>query len=525
MMRSIGLLKGQPYRFGTIDERKNSSDQQKIHYISDQLVEQSKIASDISLVNAKEAFLSSDLGMCKMLFNRFSKSFSDVHSAGLWECISPDKNSVVLISRQYLLKQIAKALPTSMDDALNKLESRKILQELENSWNKSIISPKVIASLFCSNGWDSKSQILYTMPYRAIPLGRVESVEKTALKSTDLKKLKSKEQSSISIDNPISSGGLVYRSDSYPHGSFNVDLTSSEARLNGGTSDPIIYIIYIDTIRDLKAGVSWPTLLKENISPKMKNFIDQANVLVIDSQSKIKNYETGLRRTLKTDIKSAEHVLPCCNFSKDDILESIQVDTLYSYPSFEKMNKTENSQIQISDLGALMRALQDLYPACNPEESISNLVITKAIKQFGYTEREKETNLSFTGKTTLPTSFISPSFFYFMYGQSRKLLENLINDTSLRLLIRKSDLSDECYGQLQDRSDDHMASLLRISSKKNSIKYEGLDLQMTLNLLRELRKSRLENPYKLVKLIDIPKLNERFSSSSNKLSILLLEDI
>lgn len=523
-MTSIGVIKGQPFRFGTFDPNADSNRSTTIHFISDSAVEQSKAAPAISQVKAKDTFLSAHLALCKILFGICSDPLEDSHAAGLWTGLSATSNTIVFVNRQYVMSQIQRILPGELDDARKKLECRRLLCDLESAWNTSILKPKLIPALFCSHGWNAKTQTLYTMPYRSLPIGRLESIGSPALARTEPENVRDGDRGLLDKLSSEGTTGLIHKSEPYAKGSFNVDLSASESSLNDSSTEAKIYLVYIDSLGTLKPDVNWPNLLAENVSNELSRFMKTADVIVVDSASKVNLYQKALGRHLKADNKRFDHVLPCCSFRQQGLLAEIWVDALISSDQKKSRNSSLDQLNNVDDLGALTRAFHDLYPGYTPEEGLPSSIVARAIRQFGYSLDDYSGPFVLSGRAEVPADSQSPSALYLIYSQIRVLLELLIKETSHHLLIRRSDLSDEQYTKVREGNNGTFARLVRVSSQDKSALSVGLDLEMALAITRSLCMSELENPYKLVKLLDMNRVQEIANEEPSKLSIILLED-
>jgi hypothetical protein len=523
-MASIGVIKGQPYRFGIFDQDVPDNESATIHFISKSSLEQKKSAPPISRVKAKDAFLSVDLSLCKLLCDLYSDPFKDAHAAGLWRCISPKVNTVVFVNRQYVLNQIQLILPNTLDDAQKKLESRRLLFDLESAWNTSILQPQIITALLCSHGWNAKTQTLYTMPYRSPPLGRIEGLGSPVTTKIDLQEGADSIRSHGDIQQRSGTTGLIYKPASYAEGSFNVDLSASEATLSSSTSKRLVHVIYVDSLGGLKPETSWPQLLSENLSKTLSDFIRSSNILVIDAASKAKLYSNALNLNFKVDSSQSDHVLPCCSFRQQEILGGLEIDTLSAFTQDSPKESPLDCYKDKTDLSAFTRAFHDLYPAYIPGDSLPGAIVTRAFAQFGFSLEEPIVSMVLSGRAELPSNLQSPSTLYLVHGLLRILLERIIRETSPRLLIRKSDLDANKYDLIRDGNNGADARLIRVSSQAGSVQSVGLDMAIALDTLRSLRNKQLENPYKLAKLIDMQLIKRVQDEDPSSLSIILLED-
>ena len=523
-MTSIGVIKGQPFRYGTFDRDPSVSESTTIHFLSDASFEQSKSAPAISRVGAEDTFLSVDLALCKVLCEIYSDPLGEAHAASLWTCISPKENTVVFVNRHYLINQVRQILPKGMDDARKTLECRRLLSDLESAWNTSILQPELIPALFCAHGWNAKTKTLYTMPYRSLPIGRVESVGGRSMPR--LESHNNKKQHPGIAEKQLLGGttGLIYKSDAYPEGSFDVDLTASESLLSNSSAGKKIYLVYIDSLAALKSDASWPDLLTDKTSEELSRFIMSANVLVIDSASRKELYTKVLRRHLSVESKPFDHALPCCSFRNQDILGGLKIDILSSCNVSKRTTHLLSSNKDVADLKAFTRAFKDLYPAYEIGQNLPSSIIGRAFKQFGYSLDDQQLPLVLSGRAEPPTDLRNPSLFYLGYGQLRVLLERIIGETSQRLLIRRSDLGDVKLDRIQSNINGNTAWLIRVSVQADLVQTIGLDWGMTLNILRGLSLTNLENPYKLAKHIDMQKIDALPREDSLKLKIIVLED-
>ena len=164
-MRNLGVIKDQPFQFRSFDPLDAPNESTTINFIPEKYLEQTKSAPPIARVDAKDVFLSAGIVLSKILFENYANPIQDIHSIGLWESIHPKTNTLIFVSRQYLLAQIEPLLPSDMDSERKKLESRKLLTSLESTWNTSIILPDLIPALFCKEGWNAK-----TKPYIQCPI-------------------------------------------------------------------------------------------------------------------------------------------------------------------------------------------------------------------------------------------------------------------------------------------------------------------------------------------------------------------
>lgn len=524
-MNNIGVVKGQPFRFGTFDREVAEHESTTISFISDPSLEQSKSAPPISRVKARDAFLSVDLALCKLLFESYSNPTEDTHAAGLWKSIDPRVNTLIFVNRQYVLTQIRQIVPSELDDARKKLECRKLLSSLESAWNTSILYPELIPSLLCAAGWNARTQRLYTMPYRSLPIGRVESVGSPSTRRVGIERIEGGNREDIY--NEVLEGratGLIYKAETYVHGSFNVDLTASESPLSSPSTGSRIYLVYVDSLGSIKADASWPELLADKTSDVLSAFEKSAHILVIDSASRLQIYNKALGRQLQTDNKPFDHILPCCSFRQQELLARLRIDTLSSSIQETASRNLGEHDADVSDLAAITRVFHDLYPAYTPGESLPTAIISRAMDQFGLSAKEHPQGLVLSGRAEVPTDSSSPSVFYMVYGLLRQLVESIINETSCRLIVRRSDLDQQTYDQIRDGNNGTAARVTRISSQSDSISCVGLDLASALEILRELSHKDLENPYKLIKLVDPHKANSIQDGNRCMLSILLLED-
>lgn len=523
-MASIGAIKGQPYRFGTFDQDVPDNESATIHFISELSLEQNKSAPPISRIKAKDAFLSVDLSLCKLLCDLYSDPLKDAHAAGLWRCISPKVNTVVFVNRQYVLNQIQLILPNDLDDAHKKLESRRLLFDLESAWNTSILQPQIITALLSSHGWNAKTQTLYTMPYRSLPLGRIEGLGSPVTTTVELKEGADSMGSLEDIQQRLGTTGLIYKPATYAEGSFNVDLSASEATLSSSTSKSLVHVIYVDSLGGLKPETSWPQLLSENLSRTLSDFLKNSNILIIDSASKAKLYCKALNLDLKVNTSKSDHVLPCCSFRQQEILGRLEIDTLSAF----RQNSTEESPLDCykdkADLAAFTRAFHDLYPAYIPGDSLPVSIVNRALAQFGFSLEDPIVSMILSGRAELPSNLQSQSTLYLVYGLLRILLERIIRETSCRLLIRRSDLDEDKYDLIRNGNNGTDARLIRVSSQAGSIQSVGLDMAMALGTLRSLSSKQLENPYKLAKLVDMHMIKRMQDEDPSSLSIILLED-
>lgn len=523
-MTNIGVIKGQPFRYGTFDGDSSVSESTTIHFLSDASLEQSKSAPPISRVRAKDTFLSVDLALCKVLCEIYSDPLEEAHAAGLWTCISPKENTVVFVNRHYLINQVRQILPKSMDDARKTLECRRLLSDLESAWNTSILQPDLIPALFCAHGWNAKTKTLYTMPYRPLPIGRVESVGGRAKPRIESQNNNQQLPGFVEKNQLEGTSGLVYKSDAYPDGSFDLDLTTSESILSNLSARNKIYLIYIDSFAALKSNASWPDLLTDNISEELSHFIMESNVLVVDLASRVELYTKVLRRHLMVDSKPFDHALPCCSFRNQDILAGLRIDILSSSNVRKTTSHSLSPKKDMADLNAFTRAFKDLYPAYEIGENLPSAVIGRAFNQFGYSLDDQPLPLVLSGRAEPPNDLRDPSLWYLGYGQLRVLLERLIGETSQRLLIRRSDLVNVNLDRIQDSIDGISAWLIRVSLQADLVQTIGLDWGMTLNILRGLSLTNLENPYKLAKRLDMQKIDALPREDRLKLTIIVLED-
>jgi hypothetical protein len=523
-MTSIGAIKGQPYRFGTFDQDVCDNESATIHFISELSLEQTKSAPPISRIKAKDAFLSVDLSLCKLLCDLYSDPLKDAHAAGLWRCISSKVNTVVFVNRQYVLNQIQLILPNDLDDAHKKLESRRLLFDLESAWNTSILQPQIITALLSSHGWNAKTQTLYTMPYRSLPLGRIEGLGSPVATKVDPQEGADSLRSLEDVQQRSGTTGLIYKPATYAEGSFNVDLSASEANLSSSTSKRLVHVIYVDSLAALKPDTSWPQLLSENLSNTLSDFIRSSNILVIDSASKVKLYCEALNLNLKVDSSKPDYVLPCCSFRQQEILGRLEIDTLSAFRQNSAEESPPDCYKDKADLSAFIRAFHDLCPAYIPGDSLPGAIVTRAFAQFGFSLEVPIVSMVLSGRAELPSNLQSPSTLYLVYGLLRILLERIIRETSCRLLIRRSDLDEDKYDLIRNGNNGADVRLIRVSPQAGLIKSVGLDMAMALGTLRSLSNKQLENPYKLAKLVDMQMIKRIQDEDPSSFSIILLED-
>lgn len=524
-MKNLGVIKGQPFRFGSFDPLGAPNKSTTINFLSDQNLEQTKSAPPISRVNAKDAFLSIDLALSRILFEIYSNPIQDIHSAGLWESIHPKANTLIFVSRQYLLAEIEPLLPSDMDSERKKLECRKLLASLESAWNTSIIQPDLIPALLCKHGWNAKTKTLYTMPYTPLPVGRIESIGSSSISKTESHETTDKKTEIESCElHKRRVSGLIYKSESYPNGCFNVDLTSSESALATSQEKTKIYLVYVDSLPSLQSDAVWPELLKRNTSPALREFAKTANLLVIDSAAKIHGYEKALECNLQASKKPFDVVLPCCTFRQQEFLTRLNVDTLISLKQTTTSAAVEKISLKESDLSAMTRAFHDLYPTYSPGDSLPLAVINRALNQFGYLAKDGPAELVLTGRGQDTSNPTGPSIFYMMCGLLRKLLENIIDEASGRLIFRRSDLDDKIYSRIRDEDNGSTSRIAWVSSQGDLSHNSGLDIVSTLDVLRDLLTKDTENPYKLIKHLDKNKLALMQHDSNYLFTIIILED-
>lgn len=523
-MARTGVLKGQPFRLGTFDKEISSAESSIITFISDHSLPQTKSAPPISRVKADEAFISADLALSQMLCKIYFDPVSDFRSHGLWECVSPTKSCVVLISRQYVIGEILNCLPAELDDARKKLESRKLLIELESAWNSSIIQPRLVPALFCAQGWNPKTKTLHPIPYRSLPAGRIESVVNTRVKdhalatNDEILVDESKRKKSLT--------GLIYKTESYPDGSFNVDLSAAESPIMEAKHMSLIYVIYIDNLGALQGDSSWPNVLDKNISQGLSEFIKNSNLLVIDSITKLGQYQQALGVTMKSQLSRFDRILPTCSLRNEERLKALELETMRASDEVSSDDDEKSSVIpKIStELDAIPRAFQDLYPAFKAGDSIPMAVLGKAFAQFEFNSKTASTGILLSGRADLPQQHQKTTELYLAYGQLRNFIEQLFASTSRRLLVRKSDIEINKYNQLDNVNGQLIAKYVSFGARAKSFEVSYLGLQACLGLLRNLRDKTLENPYKLAKLVDAEQLQQIRHDNQFVFTIIALED-
>jgi hypothetical protein len=497
-MTSLVISKGQPFRFGMIETTKSNENTSVINYVSEADFKQTKACSTISIVPISNSYISPAMAMT-MAMARLAPEPTDFFSQhSIWPSLKQNTINIFIVNRPYLLNIIKLMLPSSINSEKQKVEQRKLLRNIENSWNSSVKSPRTESFVIRNSSWNNRQLLLFPERYHHYPIGSIVYG---------------------------STGEPLYKSEDYPPDTLRYDPSHADQRIGELANNSGTIFLYVDNLK-ISSTVSWPEVLGKNASPFLSEALRAANIFVIDYHKRISLYETALDRKLYSKLTDFSSIFPSFGIKFAAYLQELAFDVHSTLETAKgKDYPSTRNQFKASDLMSVANMLHDLYPLPGKNQIIPPTIIASALAFFsGNAHKTKWLELS--GGLKLPEAESDTrTIANILFGSTITMLMNICNQTTGVLLVRKSDILKYFSHLSSANQASQFARILFLDSNGNIVETRFLGIAQTLDLLRYLQNTKLENPYKLARSLVPYKLNELRNIPEATFTVAILDDL
>lgn len=501
MAKRFVVIKGQPYRFGVVDSSQDNDTSILVRFASEPSVDQLKSVSPISVVPIEKAYVSPSLTLAMLLASRSQDILRQLLYENIWISLCASKPVVLLANRSYMLQRLRQELFDSRTDIefnKAKLESRKVLRDIEAAWRTSILMPKVVSLLLRSEGWNNRVQKLFVEPYQPLPVGRITD------KGT-------------------------YQKVGYPVSASPANLSDGDDKLTAVDSGNGLVLVFVDDL-SLPSKYRWPQVICDRLTPLLSQLLQNACVVVIDNVKSRHEYELALGRSLHNHKTSLGKLLPLQSSEDYDGLSGIAIDTfLTGHASTPTFDPQLSSEMWDEDYSSFADVFSSIFPDCDDGNLSNSFALRNSLKIFeAESFLQERVLLNFGYKQPIgPSDTIGLA--RLLLGLMPPLIHSIYERTSRILMLQAADLCSilPAIANLSQNDCSKVPSelpeyvLLSIDSDSHLV--SAFDSDSLLSFLRAVRSLKLENPYRLEKKLSDEQRSvvERYRLTSKLLVVIL----